>query len=100
MSKDILLHPVLISLAIFVIAFCLKVLVDKLARHGAKKQRDIRYISHNIKHFINLVVVLLLLFVWSTEIQNFALSVAAFAVADAVCHQRIYSMYYWLFLLE
>lgn len=82
MSKDILLHPVLISLAIFVIAFCLKVLVDKLARHRAeKKQRDIRYISHNIKHFINLVVVLLLLFVWSTEIQNFALSVAAFAVA-------------------
>ena len=82
MNKDLLLHPVLISLAMITIAFSLKALVDRFARHKAqKKEKDIRYISHNIKHFINLVTVLLLLFVWSTEIQNFALSIAAFAVA-------------------
>ncbi|CAM4186105.1 mechanosensitive ion channel family protein [Pseudoalteromonas ostreae] len=82
MNKDLLLHPVLISLAMITIAFTLKALVDKFARHKAeKKEKDIRYISHNIKHFINLATVLLLLFVWSTEIQNFALSIAAFAVA-------------------
>lgn len=67
MNTDILLHPVLISLAIITIAFSLKALVDRFARHKAqKKEKDIRYISHNIKHFINLVMVLLLLFVWST----------------------------------
>jgi len=82
MNKDILLHPFLLSLVMLTIAFVLKVLVDKLAKHRAeKKEKDIRYIAHNIKHFINFTMVLLLLFIWSTEIQNFALSIAAFAVA-------------------
>ena len=82
MIKDILMHPFLVSVLVLAIAFVLKVLVDKLARNRAeKKGKDIRYITHNIKHFINFVMVLSLLFVWSTEIQNFALSIAAFAVA-------------------
>ncbi|AQP99447.1 MULTISPECIES: mechanosensitive ion channel family protein [Pseudoalteromonas] len=82
MLTDILSHPFLISLVMLTIAFILKVLVDKLAKNRAeKKEKDIRYIAHNIKHFINFVMVLSLLFVWSTEIQNFALSIAAFAVA-------------------
>ena len=76
------MHPFLVSVLVLAIAFVLKVLVDKLARNRAeKKEKDIRYITHNIKHFINFVMVLSLLFVWSTEIQNFALSIAAFAVA-------------------
>ncbi|KPV91563.1 mechanosensitive channel MscS [Pseudoalteromonas sp. P1-30] len=82
MIKDIFMHPFLVSVLVLAIAFVLKVLVDKLARNRAeKKEKDIRYITHNIKHFINFVMVLSLLFVWSTEIQNFALSIAAFAVA-------------------
>lgn len=82
MIKDILMHPFLVSVLVLAIAFVLKVLVDKLARNRAeKKEKDVRYITHNIKHFINFVMVLSLLFVWSTEIQNFALSIAAFAVA-------------------
>jgi small-conductance mechanosensitive channel len=82
MTKDILLHPFLLSIVMITIAFVLKVLVDKLAKSRAeKKEKDIRYIAHNIKHFINFVMMISLLFVWSTEIQNFALSIAAFAVA-------------------
>ncbi|WP_338362633.1 mechanosensitive ion channel family protein [uncultured Pseudoalteromonas sp.] len=82
MLTDILMHPFLVSVLVLAIAFVLKVLLDKLARNRAeKKEKDIRYITHNIKHFINFVMVLSLLFVWSTEIQNFALSIAAFAVA-------------------
>lgn len=82
MITDILLHPFLVSIVMLSFALGLKVLVDKLARNRAeKKDKDIRYIAHNIKHFINFVLVLSLLFVWSTEIQNFALSIAAFAVA-------------------
>lgn len=64
MLKDILSHPFLISLLLLVVAFVLKVLVDKLAKNRAeKKEKDIRYILHNIKHFINFVMVLSLLFV-------------------------------------
>jgi small-conductance mechanosensitive channel len=82
MLKDILLHPVFISLVVLIIAFSLKLLVDRLVRRRViQEARDVRNTSHNIKHFINFVMLLLLLFVWSTEIQNFALSVAAFAVA-------------------
>lgn len=82
MLKDILIHPVFISLLVLAIAFSLKVLVDSLAHKRAeRKALDVRNTSQNIKHFINFVMVLLLLFVWSAEIQNFALSIAAFAVA-------------------
>ena len=82
MFKEIFMHPVFISLVVLTMAFMVKKLVNKLARlRTVKKGRDVRNTSHNIKHFINFVVVLLLLFVWSAEIQNFALSIAAFAVA-------------------
>ena len=68
MTKDILLHPFLLSIVMITIAFVLKVLVDKLAKNRAeKKEKDIRYIAHNIKHFINFVMMISLLFVWSTE---------------------------------
>ena len=93
------MHPFLVSVLVLAIAFVLKVLVDKLARNRAeKKEKDIRYITHNIKHFINFVMVLSLLFVWSTEIQNFALSIAAFAVAIVLatreCIQCVIGFFY------
>lgn len=82
MIINILLHPVLISLALLAIAFGLKALVDFVMRkHAVKKEGDVRNTSQNIKHFINFAMVLLLLFIWASEIQNFALSIAAFAVA-------------------
>lgn len=82
MFKELLNQPAFISIAIVSIAFGIKLLVQKLARKQATiKERDIRNVSHNIKHVINFIMVLLLLFVWSNEIQNFALSIAAFAVA-------------------
>lgn len=85
MFKDILLHPIFISLIIISIAFGLKAVVDKLAHErSVKKEKDVRNVSHNIKHFINFVMMLMLLFTWAAEIQNFALSIAAFAVAIVI----------------
>lgn len=85
MLTDILLHPITISLIIISITFALKALVDKLARErSVKKEKDTRNTSHNIKHFINFVMMLLLLLTWAAEIQNFALSIAAFAVAIVI----------------
>ena len=82
MLKNIIFHPVLVSLVVLAVAFGLKTLVDALIRRRAlKKEKDARDTSQNVKHFINFAMVLLLLFVWASEIQNFALSIAAFAVA-------------------
>jgi small-conductance mechanosensitive channel len=82
MLKDLLQQPIFISLIIISLAFGLKAVVDKLAHErSVKKEKDVRNVSHNIKHFINFVMMLLLLFTWAAEIQNFALSIAAFAVA-------------------
>lgn len=82
MIKDILQHPLFISIAVVSIAYSLKFAAGKFVQYqAAKKERDNRNVSNNVKHFINFVMVLVLLFVWSTEIQNFALSIAAFAVA-------------------
>jgi small-conductance mechanosensitive channel len=51
-------------------------------RTRAKKQRqDKRYLISNIKNLLNFILIVLLLSFWINEIQNFALSIAAFAVA-------------------
>lgn len=82
MNVDILQHPVLLSLGIIFLAFFVKLITDKIAkRRRTRKERDNRHVSHSIRHVVNLITVVLLLLVWSTEIQNFALSIAAFAVA-------------------
>ncbi|WP_039988376.1 mechanosensitive ion channel domain-containing protein [Paraglaciecola arctica] len=85
MFTNIMLHPVFVSLIVISIAFGLKALVDKLASdRSIKKAKDVRNTSHNIKHFINFIMMFLLLFTWAAEIQNFALSIAAFAVAIVI----------------
>jgi len=82
MYTEILNHPVLISFAIVFVAYLLKLLIRKIGRRRrVRKASDNKHITHSIRHFINLIMVVMLLLVWSTEIQNFALSVAAFAVA-------------------
>lgn len=85
MYTELVKHPIFISLFVMSIAFALKALVDKLAQDRAvKKEKDVRNASHNIKHFINFVMMIMLLFIWAAEIQNFALSMAAFAVAIVI----------------
>jgi small-conductance mechanosensitive channel len=82
MLVKVLEHPVLLSIAILAIATVLKAITSQLARKVRKRAADgSKHVSHSIRHLINLVTVLLLLLIWSSEIQNFALSVAAFAVA-------------------
>ncbi|MFW8591991.1 mechanosensitive ion channel family protein [Glaciecola sp. 2405UD65-10] len=82
MQAELLNHPVLLSVVIIVCAYLLKLLIGKIGRRRrVKKATDNKHLTHSLRHFINLLMVMMLLVVWSTEIQNFALSVAAFAVA-------------------
>lgn len=48
MLKDILSHPFLISLLLLVVAFVLKVLVDKLAKNRAEKKKKTLGIYYTI----------------------------------------------------
>ena len=75
-------NPVFISFAILIISFVLKYITSKVARVSkAKRDSDTKYMSHSIRHLINITTIVLLVLLWSSEIQNFALSMAAFAVA-------------------
>lgn len=59
-----------------------KYMLVSLIRTQAKKRgKDKRYLVSNIRNLINFTLVLVLLSFWIDEIQNFALSIAAFAVA-------------------
>ncbi|MAD15314.1 MAG: mechanosensitive ion channel protein MscS [Alteromonadaceae bacterium] len=56
-------------------------LVKTVRNRAISKGKDKRDLVNNIKNFINFVMLFLLLSLWAGELQNFALSIAAFAVA-------------------
>lgn len=56
-------------------------LISMLRRRAKRTGRDKRYLISNLKNLINFLLVLLILSFWINEIQRFALSIAAFAVA-------------------
>lgn len=79
---QILAHPIFVSLAIIVVALLIKVFAVKVARKTATENNtDTRHLTQSVRHLVNILMLLSLLLVWSVEIQNFALSIAAFAVA-------------------
>jgi small-conductance mechanosensitive channel len=95
-------HPFLLSLGILLIAYLLKFAISKLVRKTRKrKEQETKHVSHSIRHVINLVTLLGLLFIWSSEIQNFALSIAAFAVAIVLATREfIQSIIGFLYLVS
>lgn len=56
-------------------------LVSWCRRRAKSKDDDKRDLINNIKNFINFTLIVSLLAVWAPELQKFALSIAAFAVA-------------------
>ena len=100
--NTILEHPALLSIAILVLAALLKLIITKLARKTRKrKERDNKHVSQSLRHLVNLVSIILLLLIWSSEIQNFALSIAAFAVAIVLAMREfIQSIIGFLYLVS
>jgi small-conductance mechanosensitive channel len=56
-------------------------LVKLLRRNAASKGEDRRDLVNNVKNFMNFMLIVLVLSIWSNEIQKFAFSIAAFSVA-------------------
>ncbi len=80
---DLILHNRLAAtLLITTVVISIKYLLVSLIRNRAKRVgKDRRYLVSNIRNLLNFTLVLVLLSIWINEIQNFALSIAAFAVA-------------------
>ncbi|GGF56222.1 mechanosensitive ion channel family protein [Alteromonas lipolytica] len=75
-------YKLLTSLALVVLFLAAKRIVIRLLRRQGKKKGDDRRHSINlIDQLGNAILLVLLLMLWSTEVQNLALSIAAFMVA-------------------
>ncbi|MCC2617585.1 mechanosensitive ion channel family protein [Aestuariibacter halophilus] len=73
---------VVLTILIPLLLLSIKYLAVKGVRKRAKSKReDRRDLVNNIKNFLNFLMIILLLGIWASEIQQFALSIAAFAVA-------------------
>ena len=82
MFKDIYENKLIVTIVLTFFALSLKYLLIKLVRRMAKnKGEDNRDLESNIRNFLNFILVLLLFSLWAGELQKFALSIAAFAVA-------------------
>lgn len=79
---DIISNKLALTLLLTLVSISSKYILVKLVRKRAKaKGADKRDLVNNIKNFFNFLLVILLLSIWAGELQNFALSIAAFAVA-------------------
>lgn len=75
-------NKLIVTLLLALTSMTLKLALVKLVRRRAKsKGEDKRDLVNNIKNFLNFVLIVLLLSIWASELQKFALSIAAFAVA-------------------
>lgn len=79
---DIVRNQLFLTFFIPSAALTIKFMLVSWCRRRAKsKGNDKRDLINNIKNFINFTLIVSLLVVWAPELQKFALSIAAFAVA-------------------
>ena len=79
---NVITNQFFLTFVIPALGLSLKYLAVKWCREQAKaKGDDKRYLINNIKNFINFALCVILLAIWAPELQEFALSIAAFAVA-------------------
>jgi hypothetical protein len=87
---NILTNKFFLTFVIPAIALTIKFMLVKWCRRRAKsKGDDKRDLINNVKNFINVALIVLLLAIWAPEIQNFALSIAAFAVAIVIATREL-----------
>jgi len=87
---SILTNKFFLTFVIPAVALTIKFMVVKWCRRRAKsKGDDKRDLINNVKNFINFAMIVSLLSIWAPEIQNFALSIAAFAVAIVIATREL-----------
>lgn len=81
--KDLFLeYKLLTSVSIILLSYLVKYYSLVWLKYRArKKSTDTRYLINSAKNLINLVTLVLVFYLWSSELQKFAFSIAAFVVA-------------------
>ncbi|TDF36323.1 mechanosensitive ion channel family protein [Alteromonadaceae bacterium M269] len=80
--QTVLSYKAISTLILVAALLASKYILVKWVRKRAKaKDEDRRDLVNNIKNFLNFLLVVLLFAMWAGELQNFALSIAAFSVA-------------------
>lgn len=80
----------LFTLGLVLFAVVLKEIISHfLKRRYKQKGLDKRYLVSQIRNVINLITFILLMLLWSNELQQFALSIAAFVVAIVIATKEI-----------
>lgn len=75
-------HKLIVTILIFfVLTMAKSILVRLVIRRAKAKRQDRRDLVNNIRNFLNFLMIVWLLSLWAAELQQFALSIAAFAVA-------------------
>ena len=79
-----------ITVFLIVVVIVLKVSTSNFLKKKYKRKGiDKRYLVNNIRNAMNLILVVFLMFIWSNELQRFALSIAAFIVAIVIATKEI-----------
>lgn len=72
----------LLSLAVIILVIVLRLLlVAQLKKAAVKSRTDKRDLINSLKNILNFAFIIVLLIIWASELQNLALSIAAFVVA-------------------
>ena len=83
-------YRLMLTIGLVLSAIILKVAISSfLKRRYKRKGLDKRYLVSNIRNAINLILVILIFYLWSTELQRFAFSIAAFVVAIVIATKEI-----------
>ncbi|MDF2180388.1 mechanosensitive ion channel family protein [Aliiglaciecola sp. CAU 1673] len=78
----ILQHKLLLSICLIILLLsCRQWLIGLIRKRAKRKAQDKRHLVNTVKNAANLSLFVLLLGIWSSELQNLALSIAAFTVA-------------------
>ncbi|WP_027856539.1 mechanosensitive ion channel family protein [Marinobacterium jannaschii] len=78
-------HKLIASLSLIAFTYLIKMKTTRLLkRWGKARGNDTRHLINIIKNLINLSLAVCLIIYWSSELQEFALSVAAFVVAFVI----------------
>ncbi|WP_448211903.1 mechanosensitive ion channel family protein [Colwellia sp. MEBiC06753] len=90
MMEFITSNKLIVSILLLLLIVPLKLLaVRVIKRKYAKKGEDKRYLINNLRNLINVITVIMLFVIWSTELQRFAFSIAAFIVAIVLATKEI-----------
>lgn len=88
--QEFLSNRLFLTISLIVLAVVIKVFLSKyLKKQAGKEGLDKRYVINTTKNLLNFLLIVSLFLVWIPEIQDFAISIAAFTVAIVLATKEV-----------